>query len=124
MPKGSGKKDDDDELMPSPEQAQAYAQISHAAIALARLDKFCAGVPASQMASHASQQGCMVLQSLGQSMALVEYGGQVGLAVPPAHANWIHDFPFDFIAVTRSEMFFVSKGFTWLGSEDPLEGIA
>lgn len=115
---GKGK-DDEEELLPTPEQAQAYAERARAAIALARFDKYCAGLPASQLASHQSEHGCIVMASLGQSIAAVEYAGGIGLAVPPAHANWIEDFPFDFVAVTRSEIFFVSKGFMWLGAEVP-----
>lgn len=115
---------DEDEVLPTPEQAQAYAERAQAAIALARFDKFCAGLPASSLASHASEHGCLMMATLGQSIAIVEYGTSVGLAVPPIHANWIEDFPFDFIAVTRSELFFVSKGFSWLGAEIPQMGIS
>lgn len=109
--------DDDDEIIPTPEQAQAYGEYARAAIALARFDKHCAGLPAVQLTSHTSEHGCVVLPSLGQSIALAEYGTQIGFALPPIHANWIEDLPIDFVAATQEELFFVLKGYTWLGTE-------
>lgn len=115
-----GKKksdDDDDGPMPTPEQAQAYAERARAVIALARFDKFCAGLPVDQITSHPVHQGCISVQALGSSMLAVELGDEVGIGVPPIHAAWIEDFPFSCIAVTPTDLFFVTKGFTWLGSE-------
>lgn len=120
---GKGK-EDEDEILPTPEQAQAYAERARAAIALSRLDKYCASLPRSGYMSHASEHGCFVLPSLGQTLAAVEHPGGIGLGVPPLHASWIEDFPFDFIAATKTELFFVSKGFTWLGAEIPPLGIS
>ncbi len=117
-------KDDDDEILPTPEQAQAYAERARAVIALARFDKYCAGLPAAQISSHVAEHGCILLTSLGQTLAVVEYNGGVGLAAPAVHSNWLEDFPFDFIAVTKSELFFVTKGFTWLGAEVQPMGIS
>ena len=120
---GKGK-DEDDEILPTPEQAQAYAERARAAIALARLDKYCAGLPKTGYYSHTSEHGCFVLPSLGLSLVAVEHRGAVGLGMPTTHANWIEDFPLDFIAATKEELFFVSKGFSWLGSEVPALGIS
>jgi|ERR1035437_2488245 hypothetical protein len=115
---------DEDELLPTPEQAQAYAERARAAIALARFDRFCASLPASQMSAHPTQAGCIVLPNLGQSMVAVECGGEVGIGVPALHANWIEDFPFSCIAVTANDLFFVTKGFAWFGVEVPSIGIS
>jgi len=113
-----GKKDaDDDGPMPTPEQAQAYAERARAVIALARFDKFCAGLALNQLASHPVHQSCITVQALGISMLAVELGDEVGIGVPPIFAAWIEDFPFNCISITATDLFFVTKGFTWLGSE-------
>ena len=111
------KTDDDDGPSPTPEQAQAYAERARAVIALARFDKFCAGLSFDQLTSHPVHQGCITVQALGTSMLAVELGDEVGIGVPPIYAAWIEDFPFNCIAVTATDLFFVTKGFTWLGSE-------
>lgn len=121
---GKRPADDEEELQPTDEQKRAYAQMSQAAIALSRMDKFLAQLPVSQIAAHTTQPNCIAVPALGNSMALVEIGREIGIAVPPALANWIEDFPFDFIAATSEELFFVSKGFTWLGSAVPPLGIS
>lgn len=117
--------DGEDEFAPTPEQAEAYRQRTLAAIGLGRFDKFCAGLHSSQMKAHATQPNCIVVSTLGTSMAVVEYAdGQIGIAVPPVHASWLDMFPFDFICATAEEVFFISKGFRWLNEDIPPIGIS
>ena len=121
---GRPSDDEDESLKPTQEQIDAYCQRAQATVALARLDKLCAHMPGSQMNSHPTQVGCILLASLSQAMVLVEYNDTVGVGVPPIYADWIEDLPFDFVAITEKELFFVTKTFTWLGSEIPEIGIS
>lgn len=123
MAKGKSK-DDDDEIIPSPEQAKAYGEYAQAVVALARFDRYCAGLSSSHMNSHPVERDCFTLPTLGQVCVLVEYSGVVGLGVPPVHANWLEGFPIDFVAVTRNELFLVTKGFSWLGADVPSIGVS
>lgn len=117
--------DEDEEFTPTPEQQEAYRQRCMAAIGLGRFDKFCAGLHSSQLKAHPTEPNCVVVSLLGSSMSVVEYDdGKVGIAVPPLHASWLEDFPFDFICATASEVFFISKGYRWLNEDIDAIGIS
>ena len=121
---GKPQGEDDDEPMPTPEQAQAYAEYAQAVVAIARLSRYCGGLTASQMKSHPSQNGCIEIPALGNSMLVAKCRDEVVIAVPKIHANWIEHYPFSCVVATSTDLFFVSKGFKLLGTEIPPLGVS
>ena len=103
-------------IEPTPEQCEAYKQIALATLSMARFSKYCAGLPKESLFSHPTQPRCLVLPGLATEFTLVKLADQVALAARPHHTQWLKDWPFDFVAISANELFFVSKTFTWLNT--------
>ncbi|SFF34790.1 hypothetical protein, partial [Paracidovorax wautersii] len=110
---------------PTEEQTQAYAERTKAFLGLTGFDSMVARLPHGGVSSHTFHPDCLVVPTLGACFTVVELEDlTIGIAVPKEHKAWINVFPFDFVAVSSKEVFFVSKSFTWLNSEMPATGIS
>lgn len=119
------KNEEEDEFAPTPEQTEAYRQTVVAYLGHALYDAMAARLPANSIRAHTSQPDCVVIPSIGAALGVCEMEDKtIGIAVPALHAEWINAFAFDFIAVSRTEVFFVSKRFTWLQAEIPAFAIS
>lgn len=120
-------KDDqeDDEFAPTEEQILAYGERTKAYLGLTGFDSMVARLPHGGVSTHTFHPDCLVVPALGACFTVVELQDlSIGIAVPKEHQSWLNVFPFDFIAVSSKEVFFVSKSFTWLNAEMPATGIS
>lgn len=113
-----------DEIVPTPEHIEANRQKFLAFLAHSLLDTHLARLATNDRIAHPTEPNCIVVPSLGSKMSVVETDDSVGIGVHKSLKAWLDNWPFDCIAVTAKEVFFVSKPYTWLGTETEAIGVS
>lgn len=112
-----GMSDEEEELQPTPEQVEAYAQRAVATLALGRFSAMCGALNNGMVTNHARHADCIVIPEMASQLALLDMPDGVGLAAPKAHAAWMDQWPYDCIVATGNELIFVSREYEWMQSK-------
>lgn len=116
--------DEDEELRPTEDQIRGFAQRVKGTISMLSFDKLCAGMTSQQFFNHSTEAGCLVIPQLANEIMLLEIDDEICLGVTKKNSIWMDGWPFDFIAATKKELFFVSKSYEWMQTKIPKIGVS